>query len=55
MEGHLRIYKDFQGVMGLHPLSDTMLVRHNFDAPFEVKIHEWNAWDYVPTKQDAPL
>jgi hypothetical protein len=30
-----------------------MSVRQDFDAPFEVKIHERAAWDNVPTEQDA--
>jgi hypothetical protein len=31
MQGHLRIYVDFQGVMELHALSDKMPIRYDFE------------------------
>jgi hypothetical protein len=38
------IFEDLQeGFVDLHPLSDTMPVRHDFDAPFEIKIHDQDA------------
>jgi hypothetical protein len=40
MQGHLKIYVDFQGVMDLHVLSDKMPIRYDFEAPFEVTIYE---------------
>jgi hypothetical protein len=30
-------------------------VRYDFDAPFEVKIHERDAWNNFPTEQDAVI
>jgi hypothetical protein len=40
MQGHLKVYEDFQGVIDLHALSDEMPIRYDFEAPFEVKIYE---------------
>jgi hypothetical protein len=51
MQGHLRIYEDFQEVMDQHALSDKMPIRHDFEAPFEVKIYEREGWNHVPTEQ----
>jgi hypothetical protein len=51
MQEHLKIYKDFQNIMNLHPLLDTMPIRYDFDAQFEVIIHDREGWDYVPTEQ----
>jgi hypothetical protein len=51
MQGHLRIYEDFQGVMDLHALSDKIPIRYDFVAPFEVKIYEREGWNHLPTDQ----
>jgi hypothetical protein len=51
MQGHLKIYEDSQGVMDLHALSDKMPIRHDFEAPFEVKIYEREGCNHVPTEQ----
>jgi hypothetical protein len=40
MQGYLKIYEDFQGVMDQHTLSDKIQIRYDFEAPFEVKIYE---------------
>jgi hypothetical protein len=53
MQGHLKIYEDFQGVMNLHALSDKMSIRYDFEAPFEVKIYEREGWNHVPTEQST--
>jgi hypothetical protein len=50
MQGHLKIYEDFQGVMDL---SDKMPIRYNFEAPFEVKIYEREGWNHVPTEHST--
>jgi hypothetical protein len=34
MQGHLKIYEDFQGVMDQYALSDKMPIRYDFEAPF---------------------
>jgi hypothetical protein len=44
MQGYLMIYKISQNIIDLHPLSDTLPERQYFDAPFEVKKHERDAW-----------
>jgi hypothetical protein len=49
--GHLKIYEDFHEVMDQHALSDKMPIRHDFEAPFEVKIYEREGWNHVPTEQ----
>jgi ribonuclease HI len=46
MQGHLKIYKDFQGVMDQHALSDRMPIRYDFEAPFKVKIYEQSVLTY---------
>jgi hypothetical protein len=51
IQGHLRIYEDFQKVMDQHALSDKMPNRHDFEAPFEVKIYEREGWSHVLTEQ----
>jgi hypothetical protein len=51
MQGHLRIYEDFQEIMDQHALSDKMPARHDFEAPFEVKIYERERWNHAPTEQ----
>jgi hypothetical protein len=38
MQGHLKIYEDFQRVTDA--LSDKMPIRYDFETPFEVKIYE---------------
>jgi hypothetical protein len=51
MQGHLKIYEDFQEVMDQHALSGKMPIRYDFEAPFEVKIYEREEWNHVPTEQ----
>jgi hypothetical protein len=51
MQGHLKIYEGFQGVMDLHALSVKMPIRYDFEAPFEVKVYEREGWNHVPTEQ----
>jgi hypothetical protein len=51
MQGHLKIYEDFQGVKDQHALSDKMPIRYDFEAPFEVKIYERKEGNHVFTEQ----
>jgi hypothetical protein len=44
MQGHLKIYEDFQGVMDQHALSGKMPIRYDFEAPFEVEIYGREGW-----------
>jgi hypothetical protein len=55
MQGHLRVYKDFQEIMELHSLSlsDRMPRKFDFEADFKVVIPERNAWDNIPADQEA--
>jgi hypothetical protein len=46
MQGHLKIYRDFQNIMDLHQLSGIMPIRDDFDAQFEVIIHDREGWDH---------
>jgi hypothetical protein len=55
MQGHLKIYEDFQGVMGQHALSDKIPIRHDFGAPFEVKIYEREGWNHFHTEKSILL
>jgi hypothetical protein len=45
MQGHLRVYKDFQDIMELHSLSDRLPRKFDFEADFKVVIPERDAWD----------
>jgi hypothetical protein len=40
MQGHLKIFEDFQGIMDLRALSDKVPIRYDFEVPFEVQIYE---------------
>jgi hypothetical protein len=51
MQGHQKIYEDFQRVMDQHALSDKTPIRHDFEATFEVKIYERERCNDVPTEQ----
>jgi hypothetical protein len=51
MQGHLKIYEDFQEVMDQHTLYDKMPIRYDFEASFEVKIYEREGWNHVSTGQ----
>jgi hypothetical protein len=53
MQGHLRVYKDFQEMMELHSLSDRMPRKFDFDADFKVVIPERDAWDNIPVDREA--
>jgi hypothetical protein len=53
MQGHLKIYEDFQGVMDLHGLSDKMPIRYDFEAPFEVKNIRKEGLNHGPTEQST--
>ena len=53
MQGHLRVYKDFQELMDTHPLSDRMPLKFDFEATFKVVIPERDEWDNIPTEQEA--
>jgi hypothetical protein len=53
MQGHLKIYGDFQGVMDQHALSDKMPIRYDLEAPFEVKTYEREGWNHIPTEQST--
>lgn len=50
MQGHMKIYEDFQEIMELHSISDTMPLRHDFDISFEVILPEREDWDFKPTE-----
>jgi RNase H len=53
MQGHLRVYKDFQEIMELHSLSDRMPRKFDFEADFKVVIPERDAWDNILADQEA--
>jgi hypothetical protein len=53
MQGHLRVYKDFQEIMQLHSLSDRMPRKFYFEADFKVVIPERDTWDNIPADQEA--
>jgi hypothetical protein len=55
MQGHLRVYKDFQEIVELYSLSDRMPRKFDFEADFEVVIPERDAWDNIPADQEAYL
>jgi hypothetical protein len=45
MQRHMKIYKDLREVMNLHHISDTMPIKYDFDAHFEVCIPERSDWE----------
>jgi hypothetical protein len=51
MQGYMKIYEDFQGVMDQHALSDKMPLKYDFESPFEVKKYEMQGWNHVSTEQ----
>jgi hypothetical protein len=51
MQGHLKIYENFQRVKDQHPLSDKVPIRYDFETPFAVKIYERVGWNHVPIEQ----
>jgi hypothetical protein len=53
MQGHLRVYKDFQEIMQLHSLSDRVPRKLDFEADFKVVIRERIARDNIPVDQEA--
>jgi hypothetical protein len=53
MQGYLKIYEDFQGVMDQNALSDKMPITYDFEAPFEVIIYEREGWNHVPAEQST--
>jgi hypothetical protein len=53
MQGHLRVYKDFQEIMELHTLSDRMPRKFDFEADFKDMIPERDAWDNISADQEA--
>jgi hypothetical protein len=53
MQGHLRVYKDFQEIMELHSLSHRMPRKFDFEAEFKVVIPKREAWDNIPADQET--
>jgi hypothetical protein len=47
----LKIYKDFYSILDLHPLLNTMTTRFDFDAQFEVIMHDREGWAHVTIEQ----
>lgn len=39
--------------MDLHPISDCMPLRYDFEELFEIVIPEREGWDYIPTEQET--
>jgi hypothetical protein len=54
MQGHLKIYEDFQEVMDQHALSDKMPIRHDFEAPFEYTKGR-DGTTFLPNKVYLPI
>ena len=53
MQGHMKIYTDFQDVMDFCP--DTMPIRYRFKTLIEIVIPDRNKWETLPLTESGAL